>query len=138
MGKNVHDDVLDAALDYIRDNATKLVALTSEPTGASAYTNATTAVHSGGYMVSDVAITSADFGSNEDGDTSGRKMQVNSHSSVSTDGLAAAATATQNHVAIIDDTNSKVLYTTTSTAQTVTGGIANDYPAWDIEFRDPV
>jgi len=48
MGKNVHDDVLDAALSYISANATRLVVLNAEPTGASAYTKAQTNVDSSG------------------------------------------------------------------------------------------
>ena len=138
MGKNTHDDVFDAALDLIRDNATRMVALNAEPTGVSAYTNATTAAQSGGYLLSDVSITSADIGEPENGDVSGRKITIAEQTDVPTDGLSAGVSDQQTHVAIIDDTNSRVLHTTTSVSQSVTGGVANDYPAWDIEFRDPI
>ena len=101
MGKNVHDNVLDAALNYIKNNATKLIVLTAEPTGASAYANATTAKDSSGFKLADEVIISADFTGPANGDTSGRKVQVNAQSSISIDGIAASSSAT--HVCMVDD-----------------------------------
>ena len=135
MGKNVHDDILDAALNHLKTNATKLIVLTSEPTGASAYANATKAKDSSGLKLASVAISSADFTGPANGDTSGRKIAVNAQSSISIDGVASSSSAT--HVCAVDDSSSAVLYTTTCTSQNLTGGNKVNTPAWDIEIRDP-
>lgn len=136
MGKNVHDDVLDAALNFLKTNGTKLIVLTSEPTGSSAYTNATKAVDSSGLKLADASISSTDFTGPSDGDTSGRKIAVNAQSSISIDGIASSADSA-THVCIVDDSSSAVLYTTTCTSQSLTAGNKVNTPAWDIEIRDP-
>lgn len=139
MGKNVHDDVLDAALNYIKTNANRLVVLTSEPTGASAYTNAQTNVDSSGFRLAQATISASDFTGPADGDTSGRKIAVNAQTSLSVDGVAASGTAA--HVALVKFhaslSSQAVLYTTTCTGQVLTGGNKVNTPAWDIEVRDP-
>ena len=140
MGKNVHDNVLDAALNHIKSNGTRLVVLTSEPTGASAYSNAQTDVDSSGYRLAEATIASSAYTGPANGDTSGRKIQVNAKSSISVDGVASSSTA--NHVAIVQyhassASSQNVLYTTTCTGQVLTGGNMVNTPAWDIEIRDP-
>lgn len=139
MAKNVHNDVLDAALNYVKNNANRLVVLTSEPTGASAYANAQTNYDSSGYRLAEATISASDFTGPADGDTSGRKIAVNAQSSMSINGVAASANAT--HVALVKNNASAssqaVLYTTTCTSQTLTGGNKVNTPAWDIEIRDP-
>jgi hypothetical protein len=139
MAKNVHDDVLDQALNYLENNANRLIVLTAEPTGASAYTNATTAFDSSGYKLASAVISASDFTGPADGDTSGRKTQVNAQSSMSIDGVASSTSAT--HVALVKQSSSAssqfVLYTTTCTTQNLTGGNKVNTPNWDIEIRDP-
>lgn len=139
MGKNVHDDVLDAALDYIKSNANRLAVLDSEPTGASAYTNAQTAKDSSGMRLAEATISSGDFTGPANGDTSGRKVAVNAQTSMSVDGVASTGTA--SHVALVKNNASAslqaVLYVTTCTGQLLTGGNKVNTPAWDIELRDP-
>lgn len=139
MGKNVHDNVLDAALSYLSSNANRLIVLSSEPTGASAYSNATTAVDSSGYKLAEATISASDFTGPANGDTSGRKIQVDAQSSMSINGVASSANAT--HVALVKQSSSAssqlVLYTTTCTSQSLTGGNQVNTPAWDIEIRDP-
>lgn len=139
MAKNVHDDVLDAALNHLKTNANTLIVLNAEPTGASAYANAIKAADSSGFKLADVVISSADFTGPANGDTSGRKITVNAQSSISIDGIAGADSAT--HVALVDVTSvassQAVLYTTTCTSQSLTGGNKVNTPAWDIELRDP-
>ena len=140
MGKNVHDDVLDAALDYIKNNGTRLVVLNAEPTGASAYTNAQTDADSSGYRLAEATISSGDFTGPANGDTSGRKVTVNAQSSISIDGIAGSDSAT--HVSVVQyhassASSQNVLYTTTCTSQSLTGGNKVNTPAWDIEIRDP-
>ena len=128
MGKLVHDDILDAALDFLVDNATFLCVNSAEPsTYAEAYTT---------YALARVAITSADFAAREAGSTSGRKMTVSAQSSISN-----IATGIATHVAIVgtdaDDTNA-VLYGTTCVAQAITSGGVTNVPSWDIELRAPL
>ena len=140
MAKNVHDNVLDAALSYLSSNANRLIVLTSEPTGASAYTNAITAVDSSGYRLASATISASDFTGPANGDTSGRKIQVDAQSSMSIDGVTSSANA--QHVALVkfhasSASSQMVLYTTTCTLQSLTGGNQVNTPAWDIEIRDP-
>jgi hypothetical protein len=140
MGKNVHDNVLDAALNYLPTNANRLVVLSAEPTGASAYTNAMTDVDSSGYRLASATISASDFTGPAEGATSGRKITVNAQSSMSIDGIAASENAT--HVALVkyhasSASSQLVLYTTTCTSQSLTGGNKVNTPAWVIEIRDP-
>lgn len=139
MAKNVHNDVLDQALNYLKNNANRLVVLTAEPTGASAYTNAQTNYDSSGYRLAEATISASDFTGPADGDTSGRKVQVNAQSSMSINGVASSANAT--HVGLVkynvSASSQAVLYTTTCTSQSLTGGNKVNTPNWDIEIRDP-
>lgn len=137
MAKNVHDNVLDAALNYIKTNANRLNVLTAEPTGASAYTNATTDNDSSGYRLAGATISASDFTGPAEGAVSGRKLTVNAQSSMSINGVTSAANAT--HVSLIKQASSSgaVLYTTTCTSQSLTGGNKVNTPAWAIELRDP-
>jgi hypothetical protein len=139
MAKNVHDNVLDASLNYLKTNANRLIVLSAEPTGASAYANAMLDVDSSGYRLASATISASDFTGPAEGDTSGRKIAVNAQSSMSIDGIAASENAT--HVALVKASSSAssqmVLYTTTCTSQSLTGGNKVNTPAWDIEIRDP-
>ncbi len=140
MAKNVHDDVLDAALNILKNNGLRLVVLTAEPTGASAYTNAQTHKSASGFRLAEAIISSADFTGPANGDTSGRKIQMNAQTSLSVNGTATSDIAT--HVAIVKYHASSaglqdVLYTTTCTNQTLSNGNKVNTPNWDIEIRDP-
>ena len=139
MAKNVHDDVLDAALNHLKTNGNKLVVLNAEPTGASAYANAILDAASSGFRLADIVISASDFTGPAEGTTSGRKLTVNAQSSMSIDGVAASTADSATHVAIINTTASStaVLYTTTCTAQSLTSGNTVNTPAWEIEIRDP-
>ena len=123
MAKIVHDDVLDGALNIIKNNCTRMTACSAQPT---TYTegNAT-------YALADVTMASGDF-TNANGDTNGRKTTVAAKSSILIDG-----TGTANHIALLDTTNSKLLYVTTCTAQSLTLGNTVNFPVWDIEIADP-
>ncbi|KKN32402.1 hypothetical protein LCGC14_0814200 [marine sediment metagenome] len=124
MAKLVIDAILDAALDYIKSNATKLCVCNSQPT---TYAQATAS-----YKLASVVINSADFGSPADGDSSGRKIQMNAQSSVSIDSTGTAA-----HVALVKVAGSVLLYVTTTTATGLTGGGKVNVAAWDVEIADP-
>lgn len=123
MGKLVHDDVLDGAWNIIKNNCTRITVCSTQPT-TYAEANAT-------YALADVTVDSADF-TNADGDTSGRKCTVGAQNSVLVDTGGSA-----QHIALLDVTNSKLLYVTTCTSKTV---VASDYvniPAFDLEILDP-
>ena len=124
MGKSVHDDVLDAALNYIKNNCTRQTACSAEPTD---YTegNAT-------YKLADVTMSSGDF-TVGDGDTDGRKVNVGAKSDVDID-----ADGTATHMALLDVTNTKLLLVTTCTPQDLTSGGVVDFPTWDDEIADPI
>ena len=123
MAKSVHDDVLDGALNILKNNATRLTVCSAEPT---TYTegNAT-------YALADVTIDSTDF-AHANGDVSGRKTTVGAQSSVTID-----TSGTATHVALLDVANSKLLYVTTCTSQPLTSGGTVNVPAWDVEIADP-
>lgn len=125
MAKIVHDDVLDGALNVIKNNATRQTVCSAQPT-TFAEGNAT-------YALADVTMASGDF-TIANGDTSGRKVTVAAKSGVLID-----VTGTATHIALLDVTNSKLLYVTTCTSQALTANGSNtvNFPAWDIELADP-
>jgi hypothetical protein len=124
MAKSVHNDVLDAALNAVKNAGTRLCVCSAEPT---TYTEAITT-----YKLAIATIDSSDFTGPADGDTSGRKLAVNAQS-----GLTVDTSGTATHIAVADSANSKLLYVTTCTSQALTSGNTVDVPAWDIEIADP-
>jgi hypothetical protein len=123
MAKIVHDDVLDGALNVVKNNCTRMTACSQQPT---TYTegNAT-------YALADVTMAPGDFTA-ADGDTSGRKLTVAQKT-----GVAVDASGTATHVALLDVTNSKLLYVTTCTSQALTAGNTMTFNSWKIEIADP-
>lgn len=123
MAKIVHDDVLDGALNIIKNNCTRMTVCSTQPT---TYTegNAT-------YALADVTMASGDF-TIANGDTSGRKLTVAAKSAVPVD-----SSGTAQHIALLDVSNSKLLYVTTTTSKSLTSGDNVDIPAWDVEIADP-
>lgn len=123
MAKTVHDDVLDGALNILKNNVTRMTICSSQPT---TYTegNAT-------YALADVTLASGDF-TNADGTTSGRKTTIAQKTGVTVD-----TTGTATHVALLDVTNSKLLYVTTCTSQAVTAANTMTFNSWKIEIADP-
>ena len=126
MGKSQHDDVLDAMLDNIADNCDRLTVCSTEPT-TFAEANAT-------YKLADVTLTKGDGNGDYtigDGDASGRKLTVAEQADIDVD-----TTGSAQHIALLDVTNSKLVYVTTCTAQGVTQGNTVTVPAFDIEVAD--
>lgn len=121
MAKSVHNDVLDGALNIIKNNVTTMTLCSQEPTTR---TEAITT-----YALADIAIDSADV-TVADGDTNGRKATVAAQNGVTVD-----ANGTGTHIALVDGT--RLLYVTTCTGQVVTAGNTVNFPAWDIEIADP-
>lgn len=125
MGKSVSNTVLDQALNYIKNNGSRLCFCSAEPT---TYTEAITT-----YKLADVDITSGDYTGPADGDTSGRKLTVNAQTGITVD-----SDGTPTHLAIVDVTGTELLYVTTNTGPDFTTGSTVDMTAAvDIEIEDP-
>lgn len=123
MGKSVHDDVLDGALNIIKNNCTRMTLCSAEPT---TYTegNAT-------YALLDVTLASGDF-TVSNGDTNGRKVRVAAKTGITPD-----SNGTATHVALLDVSNSKLLLVTTMPSKAFTTADLVDTAAWDYELADP-
>lgn len=121
MGKSVDNDVLDGALNIIKNNCNLMTVCSAQPT--------TRAEAVSTYALADVAMASGDF-TIGDGDSSGRKVTVAAQAGVPVD-----VTGTATHVALVDGT--RLLYVTTCTSQALTSGNTVDFPAWKIEISDP-
>jgi hypothetical protein len=113
MGKAVVDAVYDAALNEVINNADQAVVCTTEPAD---YTAATTDEGSGGVALGEVSISSTNFTGPADGDTSGRKLTLDSLSGVGVD-----VTGVAGHVALVDDGNSRLLMVDTYEETDVVG-----------------
>ena len=124
MGKAIHNDVLDAALNLIKNNANRISVCNAEPTTITQLTTT--------YMLAIKNITSTDFTGPAAGDVSGRKLTSNQHTSVDI-----LNSGTANHVALGDTTNSRVLLVTTCTAQALTAGGTVTIGAFKDEIAAP-
>jgi hypothetical protein len=124
MAKSVHDDVLDGALNVVKNNATRLCVCANQPT---TYAEATST-----YKLAIKTISSSDFTGPANGDTNGRKLTVNA-----ANGLNVDAGGDAQHIALADVANSKLLYVTTCTLKTLALNDSVNVPAWDIEIADP-
>lgn len=125
MAKSVADAVLDGALDILKNNVTRMVACSAEPTTFTEG-NAT-------YALADVTLTGTDF-THANGDTSGRKTTIGAKSGVLID-----TSGTATHVALLNVAGTALLYVTTCTSQALTANGSNtvNFPAFDIELADP-
>jgi hypothetical protein len=130
MAKMVADAVLDAALQYLEDNADRLCVCSAEPT---TYAEATTTYDGGAskYKLAIVTIDSGDFTGPADG-TSGRKTTVNEQAAITVD-----ASASATHIALCKSGTTALLYVTTCTSQALTAGNTVTVPAWIIQIADP-
>jgi len=124
MAKSTADIVFDQALNYVKNNGTRITVCDTEPT---TYTEAITT-----FKLADVDITSGDYTGPAAGDVSGRKVTVNAQAGVTVD-----STGTATHVAIVDVPNTTLLIVTTCTSQAIVATSTIDIPAWDIEIEDP-
>jgi hypothetical protein len=122
MGKQVHNDVLDAALDKVA-TATRLVVTSAEPANFGGIA---------AVALADVVLTAGDGNGDyviADG-TSGRKLTVGAQSAFTVD-----ASGTATHVCL--DDGSTLLYVTTCTSQALTASNTVSTPAWIIQVDDP-
>ena len=133
MGKNCSNSVLDGLLNVIKDASitTKIAVCTSEPTTfAHATTNNSSA---SGYMLaitSGLTAASAYTGPATSG--SARVLTV-----VANSGVNIVATASAGHVAIVDSTNSALLYVTTTATTGLTSGGTVNVGSWTITVNKP-
>lgn len=123
MAKSISSIVVNAALSYIKENVTKLLVCSEQPT--------TVAMAVSTEMLASYAIASTEF-TLADGDVSGRKVTVGSAVS-----FAVSNTGSAQHVALVDGGNSVLLVVTTCTNQTLTAGNTLTVPAWDYEITNP-
>lgn len=131
MAKWCDDDNMDAMLNRIKNNTTRISLCTAQPT---TYAEATTTYDGGAskYKLAIATISSTDFTGPADGDSSGRKLTVNE-----VVGMTIDASETANYIALSDSSNSELLYVTTCTAQVLTAGNTVTIPAWKITVTDP-
>jgi hypothetical protein len=123
MAKSAIPDMLDAALSYIRTSATKMMACSNQPL---TFADANTTM-----KLAEIVMAPADF-TLANGVTSGRRVTVAAKANV-----AVIVAGTANHVALVDVTNSKLLYVTTAPAQVLATGSTVSFGAWDIEIANP-
>ena len=111
--------MLDAALQYIKDNVAGMSVCTQQP--------ATKAEADTTYALATVAVASGDITLADD--TSGRKLTVTAKAAVSV-----TATGNGNHVALYSST--ALLLVTTCTGIDLTNGGTVDFPAWKDNIQD--
>ena len=127
MAKYQHNDILDAALNVIKNNANKMTLCSAAPT---TYTQATDT-----YLLAEVAMTSTDFTGPADWSTGGRKLTVGAKSPTA----AASSAEPDLHVALVDTANEKLLFVTDEiTDQAITEGNPCNIPTWEIKLADVV
>jgi len=125
MGKWCDDEVLDAAVNFLKNNSTRLCVCSQHPT---TYAEATIT-----YKLAIKTISGSDFTGPANGDASGRKLTVNEQN-----GVAVDVQGDPVEIALCDSVNSKLRYTTTEgTSQILYVGNTCNIPAWDIELADP-
>ena len=127
MPRSVHDDVLDQAADYIKQNCDEVTFCSGQPT---TYAEATDPPSLGGKRLVDHAMVPGDF-SIANGTTGGRSVTMASQD----DTVDEAGTG--DHVAFVDTVASKLLYVTTASEQPVLAGQAFQFPSIEINFSDP-
>ena len=127
MGKMVGDGVLDAALNYIKNNCDQLSVCADTPTS---YALATTAGNV--RLAIQTGLTTTNFTGPVDGDSNGRKLTINQQSTFD---VTNSGNAT--HVALTKSSGSELLYVTTCTTQALLSGNTVTVPAWSITISDP-
>jgi hypothetical protein len=119
MAKSMSDAGADLALAYWTD-ADRMVACSAEPTS---YGQLAT------YRLGESVPT---FQAIANGDTSGRKRQVDAKS-----GASVLVAGTVTHLALGKSGDTTLRYVTTTTAQAISAGGTYDTGVWKIEIADP-
>ena len=125
MSKAIPDDVLDPTLDEIA-LADTLYVCSDQPADFAGIA---------AVALADIAVTpghgNGDF-TKANGDVSGRKLTTAQQADVDID-----ASGDADHIVLADAGNTRLLYVTTCTLQTLTMGGTVTVPAWDVELADP-
>lgn len=128
MGKLVHDNVLDAALQYLEDNVDFISVCEGAPTTYEhAHSNKGTGT--GKVLASSATPT---FTGPVNGDGSGRKTTVDEEAAITVD-----ISGDADHVALCFTGSTLLLFVTTCTLQALVAANTVTIPAWDIEIGDP-
>lgn len=132
MGFYCHSDVLDAALNIIKNNCTRITICSAEPTSFDEANNEDDGSPAG-YKLADHTVSSSDFTGPAAGDTSGRKLTLNQLT-----GVTACDTGTSTHLAFLDVSNTKLLYVKElASSKAITDTETYTIAANDIEILDP-
>ena len=124
MARWTHNDVLDAPIDYLIANADRMILCAGQPVD---FNDASVTRNLG-----EAAIDAGDW-TKADGDASGRKGTLAAQSGTVDVG------GTYDHVALVDDATSKLLYVWVAGAsQALVAGNPWNTGAVDVEFGDPV
>jgi hypothetical protein len=127
MAKTVHNDVLDAALNYLKTNCTQISCCEAQPTTYAS------AAQNGGKCLAISDISGADFTGPAEGDSSGRKITVGQKANVEV-----STTGSAHIFVLLNSSASQVEYTTdVSGPQQITDGNTMTFNSWDIEIADP-
>ena len=123
MARSQNDLMLDAALNWVKDNTEKMFVMSS---GVHPMTYASAKAHA----LASIAIASTVF-TLADGDVSGRKMTV-----AIVSGISVTTTGSATHTALVNSTSSFVCYLVPTSTQVVTAGNSLNTTAFDIEIED--
>lgn len=127
MAKYISVNALDAALNYIKNNADQISICSAEPT---TYDMAVTL---GEYRLSiKTGLTPDIFEGPEDCLTGGRQLKVPAFDTM---GIAEAGTAT--YVVLSNQANEELIYVTTCTPQELTMGRTSATSIWYISISNP-
>lgn len=121
MAKWVADQVLDGALTVLR-GATHMVAVAGQPASF-------TAAWAG--RLAEVPMAPADFVTGP-GAISGRKVEV-----AAKPGVLVFAAGSADHVALVNQAASQLLYVTTCPAQALAAGGSVSFDGWSVEIAAP-
>ena len=124
MAKFADDDMIDASLNFLKTNCTRMFLCSQQPANY-VEANAT-------YNLATFTMDSGNYTGPANGDANGRKLTVNQMS-----GVNATANGTANHVVLGISSNTTIKYGTTCANQAVTTGNPIQINAWDIEIADP-
>ena len=128
MAKLVHDNVLDAALQYLETNVDWIAVCEGAPT---TYEHAHSNKGTGTGKVLAHSATPTFTGPAE-GDASGRKTAVDEEATITID-----ASGDADHIALVFVGSTLLLYVTTCTLQALVAANTVTIPTWDIEIADP-
>lgn len=124
MAKSIHDDMLDAIFNFIK-NSGDTITYTLCSTQPTTRTEAVTT-----NMLASTTLNKSTELTLANGDTSGRKMTISAKN-----GVSVTNSGTGGHVAICDA--SRLLLVTTTASQAVSAGGTVDIGSWKEEVADP-